>query len=71
MATKTYRVTGMSCHHCELSVTEEVSEVPGITVDSVSAQTGLLTVSAADAAAIDDNAIIAAVSEAGYDAAVA
>ena len=29
--TSTYAVTGMTCDHCVRSVTEEVSEVPGVT----------------------------------------
>ena len=70
MMTATYTVTGMTCNHCEASVREEVSEVPGITVDSVSKDTVVLQVST-DADSIDDAAIIAAVEEAGFTAAPA
>ncbi len=67
MSTTTeYAVTGMTCGHCEMSVREEVSEIAGLTVVDVSAQTGKLVVSAEDA--IDDAAVIAAVEEAGYQA---
>lgn len=61
----TYSVTGMSCGHCEKAVTEEVSSLPGVTVVSVDAGTGLLTVESATP--LDDEAVRAAVSEAGYE----
>ena len=31
MTTSTYTVVGMTCGHCVSSVTEEVSQVPGVT----------------------------------------
>lgn len=61
-----YQVTGMTCGHCELSIREEVSEIPGVQGIEVSAQTGKLVVSGADA--IDDAKVLAAVEEAGYSA---
>lgn len=67
MTIATYTVTGMTCSHCEASVREEVSEVPGITVESVSKDTGLLEVST-EADSIDHAAIVAAVEEAGFSA---
>ncbi|MEI3865741.1 heavy-metal-associated domain-containing protein [Microbacterium sp. CCNWLW134] len=68
MSTTTeYTVTGMTCGHCEMSVREEVSEIAGLTVVDVSAQTGKLVVSAETP--VDDAAVIAAVEEAGYQAA--
>ncbi|HEY5848297.1 MAG TPA: heavy-metal-associated domain-containing protein [Nakamurella sp.] len=30
MSTTEYRVTGMTCGHCELSIREEVGRVPGV-----------------------------------------
>ena len=33
--TSTYAVAGMTCEHCVRSVTEEVSEVPGVTAVEV------------------------------------
>ncbi|AZC14961.1 heavy-metal-associated domain-containing protein [Microbacterium sp. ABRD28] len=66
-ATTEYTVTGMTCGHCEMSVREEVSEIAGLTVVDVSAQTGKLVVSAETP--VDDAAVIAAVEEAGYQAA--
>jgi len=66
MATSEYRVTGMTCEHCELSIREEVSEVAGVEDIQVSAQTGRLAVSGPGE--IDDAAVLAAVVEAGYRA---
>ena len=39
-----FQVTGMTCGHCEMSVREEVGEVPGVTGVEVSHETGLLRV---------------------------
>ena len=41
--TTQFQVTGMTCGHCEMSVREEVSEVPGVQGVEVSHETGLLT----------------------------
>jgi copper ion binding protein len=63
MTTSTYTVSGMTCGHCVSSVTEEVSEVPGVTDVQVELETGRVTVTGdADAAAVE-----AAVQEAGYE----
>ncbi|WP_333716842.1 heavy-metal-associated domain-containing protein [Gordonia sp. (in: high G+C Gram-positive bacteria)] len=64
--TAEYKVTGMTCGHCEMSVREEVGEVAGVGAVEVSAQTGRLVVTGD--AAIDDDAVLAAVDEAGYSA---
>ncbi|HPJ19196.1 MAG TPA: heavy metal-associated domain-containing protein [Actinomycetota bacterium] len=66
MNTMEYQVTGMTCSHCETSVREEVGEIEGVDGIEVSADTGRLTVTAA--ANVTDDAIIAAVEEAGYSA---
>ena len=66
MSTTEYKVTGMACGHCEMSVREEVGQIAGIEDIQVSAQTGTLVVTASDA--IDDAAVLAAVDEAGYSA---
>ncbi|HST66961.1 MAG TPA: heavy metal-associated domain-containing protein [Mycobacteriales bacterium] len=60
--TSTYAVSGMTCEHCVRSVTEEVSEVPGVTAVEVDLATGRLTVTGA----AEDGAVRAAVAEAGY-----
>ncbi len=64
--TTEYTVTGMTCAHCEMSVREEVEQVPGVEAIEVSAQTGLLRVTSTTA--LDDARVVAAVSEAGYTA---
>ena len=61
--TSTYAVQGMTCEHCVRSVTEEVSEVPGVTAVDVDLASGRLTVTGAPDAA----AVRAAVVEAGYE----
>ena len=60
--TSTYAVVGMTCEHCVRSVSEEVSEVPGVTAVEVDLAGGLVTVQG-DA---DDAAVRDAVAEAGY-----
>ena len=56
----------MTCGHCEMSIREEVSEIPGVQDIQVSAQTGKLNVTAEGE--IDDAKVLAAVEEAGYSA---
>lgn len=68
MTTTEFQVTGMSCGHCENAIREEVSQIAGITDIAVSAASGRLTVTTTGAA-VDEAAVIAAVDEAGYEAA--
>ena len=63
MDTRTYTVTGMTCGHCEMSVREEVGEVAGVSSVEVSHETGRLVVSGEG---VSDDAVKAAVEEAGY-----
>ena len=67
MSTSTYTVVGMTCGHCVNSVTEEVSQVPGVTGVDVDLASGGLTVTGD--ADVDDAAVRAAVAEAGYEVA--
>jgi copper ion binding protein len=67
MSTQTFTVTGMTCGHCVTSVTEEVSEVAGVTAVDVVLETGAVTVTADGA--IDADAVKAAVVAAGYSVA--
>ena len=60
---RTYTVTGMSCDHCVLSVSEEVGSFAGVERVDVELASGRLLV---DGAASDD-AIREAVAEAGYE----
>lgn len=66
MDTRTYSVSGMTCEHCVASVTGEVGAVPGVATVEVDLASGRLRVSAES---VDDGAILAAVTEAGYSAA--
>ena len=61
-----YTVTGMSCAACSARVEKAVSKVPGVTACSVS----LLTNSMGVEGSASPQAVIAAVEEAGYGAAV-
>ncbi|MBI5105148.1 MAG: heavy-metal-associated domain-containing protein [Solirubrobacterales bacterium] len=63
--TSEYIVTGMTCEHCVMSVTEEVGEVPGVEQVDVDLASGRVTV-VGDA---DAGAVRAAVQEAGYEVA--
>lgn len=58
-----YTVTGMTCGNCVNHVTEEVSEVEGVTAVNVELDGGAMTVESE--AEIDFAAIEAAVAEAG------
>jgi len=62
--TFTGTVIGMTCQHCVASVTEEVSEVPGVVGVDVDLDSGSLTVRSDEPVPAD--AIDAAVTEAGY-----
>jgi copper chaperone len=61
--TTTFSVAGMTCEHCVRSVTEEVSEVPGVESVAVDLASGRVVV---EGDGVDPNAIAAAVDEAGY-----
>ena len=63
--TTVYKVTGMSCGHCEGSVSGEISEIPGVTSVKAVASTGEVTV--VSTAALDEEAVRAAVDEAGFE----
>ncbi|MCA6095635.1 heavy-metal-associated domain-containing protein [Streptomyces sp. SCA3-4] len=63
--TTVYKVTGMTCGHCEGAVTQELSALAGVTSVQAVAATGLVTV--ASAGPLDDEAVRAAVDEAGYE----
>ena len=64
MSTQTFDVTGMTCGHCVASVTEEVSDIPGVDQVDVVLETGALSVTSSQP--IDPVAVRAAVEEAGY-----
>ncbi|MEU6756299.1 heavy-metal-associated domain-containing protein [Streptomyces sp. NPDC046685] len=63
--TTVYRVTGMTCGHCEGAVTGEISALPGVSSVKAVAATGEVTV--VSAAPLADEDVRAAVDEAGYE----
>ncbi|WP_030297789.1 heavy-metal-associated domain-containing protein [Streptomyces katrae] len=63
--TTVYRVTGMTCGHCEGAVTTEISALPGVSSVKAVAATGEVTV--VSTAALADEDVRAAVDEAGYE----
>jgi copper chaperone len=64
MSTSIYTVTGMTCGHCVASVTEEITEIDGVTDVVVDLPTGAVTVTSAEP--LDQAHVRAAVEEAGY-----
>lgn len=64
MSTETYVVQGMTCEHCVRSVTEEVSELDGVSDVQVDLASGQLTVTAEQPLRADT--VRGAVEEAGY-----
>ncbi|MFJ9181317.1 heavy-metal-associated domain-containing protein [Streptomyces sp. NPDC102360] len=63
--TAVYEVKGMTCGHCEGAVTGELSELADVTSVRASAATGQVTV--VSTAPLDEEAVRAAVDEAGYE----
>jgi copper chaperone len=63
-SSRTYAVSGMTCDHCVMSVTEELTEVAGVDGASVDLTAGVLTVTGDGFA---DDAVRAAVAAAGYE----
>ncbi|MEU8703337.1 heavy-metal-associated domain-containing protein [Streptomyces sp. NPDC048680] len=63
--TTVYQVTGMTCGHCEGAVSSEISEIEGVTSVKAVASTGQVTVTSR--APLAEEAVRAAVDEAGYE----
>ncbi|NEB79565.1 heavy-metal-associated domain-containing protein [Streptomyces sp. SID14478] len=63
--TAVYEVKGMTCGHCEGAVAGEISELAGVASVQAVAATGQVTV--VSAAPLDEEAVRAAVDEAGYE----
>ena len=63
--TATFSVTGMTCGHCVAAVQDEVAKVDGVTGVDVELATGTVTV--ASDRSLPDDAVAAAVEEAGYE----
>ena len=68
MTTTTYIVTGMTCGHCVGSVTHEISALPGVTDVAIElVPGGGSTVAVSSDGALAEDAVRAAVDEAGYE----
>ncbi|MGH9185004.1 MAG: heavy-metal-associated domain-containing protein [Acidimicrobiales bacterium] len=65
MTTTTYTVKGMSCQHCVDAVTGELSKLDGVTAVDVALENGTVTITSD--APLDDDAVLAAINEAGYE----
>ena len=67
MTTETIKVEGMSCGHCQMTVTNAISGVDGVSNVEVSLKDGQATVDY-DEGKTDTDAIKAAIVKAGYKA---
>ncbi len=65
MTSATYRVPGMTCGHCVRAVEDELRGVPGVESVRVDLDTKVVDVSGTE---LDDEALRAAIDEAGYRA---
>ena len=63
--TTTYTVEGMTCGHCVASVTEEVTQIAGVSDVDVELATGEVTVTSDSE--LDIETVRAAVTEAGFE----
>ncbi len=61
----TYAVPGMTCEHCRMAITAEVTRVDGVAAVDVDLDAKRVVVSGA----FDDAAVREAIDEAGYDVA--
>ena len=66
MSELTYTVAGMSCGHCKAAVTEEVEQVTGVEGVDVDLDSKLVVVRGEN---VSNDAVRAAIREAGYEAA--
>ncbi len=60
---RTYSVRGMTCGHCAAAVAQEVKAIPGVARADVDLVSGRLEITGAG---VTDEAVRAAVAEAGY-----
>ena len=61
----TYLVAGMTCDHCTVAVTDEVTKVAGVASVDVDLDSKLVRIVGSG---VDETAVVAAIDEAGYDA---
>ncbi|WP_406216313.1 heavy-metal-associated domain-containing protein [Streptomyces canus] len=63
--TAVYKVSGMSCGHCEGAVSGEISDIDEVSSVKAVASSGEVTV--VSSAPLDEEAVRAAVDEAGFE----
>ena len=63
------KVEGMTCEHCEMKVHNAISGIAGVKKVSVNRKKGNAVAKIAKDAAVDPQALVSAVEEAGYTAA--
>jgi copper chaperone len=63
-----FAVEGMSCDHCRVAITTEVTQVSGVQAVDVDLNAKVVRVSGTD---LDPAAVVDAIDEAGYDAVAA
>jgi copper chaperone len=66
MQATTLKVTGMTCNHCVMAVTKALSTVPGVEAADVNLEKAQAVVKGS----ADAQALIAAVKDEGFDAAL-
>jgi copper ion binding protein len=62
--TLTFSVPGVSCEHCRAAITEEVTQVAGVTGVDVDLEAKRVEVRGSD---LDEAAVREAIAEAGYE----
>ena len=71
MSTTTVKATGLTCNHCAMSVSEEVSEVPGVTGVNVDvAKDGVSPLPIEHEGTLNPQAVADAIVEAGFTPAI-
>jgi copper chaperone len=65
MTTSTYKVEGMTCGHCKQSVETSLAGLAGVTAATADVEAGTVAVEGD----VDDDAVTAAISDAGYEVA--
>ncbi len=61
------KITGMSCKHCEANAAKALKAVAGVAGVDINLEQGTATITGS----ADDDALISAVKEAGYEAEIA
>ncbi|MER7753349.1 heavy-metal-associated domain-containing protein [Kitasatospora sp. NPDC097643] len=64
--TTTFAVDGMSCGHCERTVSAGLSGLPGVTEAAADAKAGRVTLTLATGRELDEEQVRQAVTEAGF-----